>query len=63
MKVGDKVRHDFLGNGEITDDLDMCIRGAFMVLFDNVPSFRYNMCDNPTLVFRSELTLQEKINE
>ena len=59
VKIGDKVKEDYLGNGEIVDDLNKNIRGAFMVKFDKDPPIRYNMGNNPTLIFGSELILQE----
>ena len=59
VEVGDKVIDEYLGDGEIVRDLDSSIRGAFLVKFDETPPFRYNMSQNPTLAFGSNLTLQK----
>jgi len=55
MKTGDRVRHDFLGDGEITDT-NSCLDCFMMVKFDKTPPKEYNMCENPTIVFKTELT-------
>ncbi len=58
MKLGDKVVDDYLGDGEIVNDLTHIIKGAYMVKFDKTPSMRYNMGQNPTLVFADKLELR-----
>ena len=55
MKIGDRVTHEYLGDGEIVNDLNG--RGVFMVKCDKTPNIRYNMGENPTLVFKSNLTI------
>lgn len=59
MKIGDKVTDEYLGNGEIVDDLNRSIKGAFMVKFDITPDIRYNMGENPTLAFKENLMLKK----
>ncbi len=61
MKIGDKVIDDYLGDGEIVNDLTHIIKGAFMVKFDKTPPIRYNMGQNPTMVFNNSLKLQDQI--
>ena len=58
MKIGDKVTHEYLGDGEIVDDLKLLSTTAYMVKFDKIPPIRYNMGENPTLAFESNLTLK-----
>jgi len=58
-KVGDRVVHENLGNGEVTkaikSALDSRFIVAYLVHFDETPDVRYNMGYNPAMVFPSSL--------
>ena len=62
FKKGDRVIDDHLGPGciecEIRSSLDSGLVIAYMVLFDKTPDFRYNMAENPTMVFASALNAE-----
>ena len=53
FSIGDRVRSEYLGDGTITDmtEVDFLI----IVLFDNTPSIKYNMGENPTAELVSAL--------
>ena len=53
-RVTDETEHKFafLGEGTI---VAMVTKTACLVLFDKTPHFRYNMGENPTLMFLNDL--------
>lgn len=53
-KPGDRVNHPYLGLGEYVKDVGYC--GLSNVLFDETPNVRYNIGENPTVVFTNDLT-------
>ncbi len=57
FKSGDRVIDYFLGAGSVVkpvrSSLDGGITIAYIVLFDETPDVRYNMEQNPTMVFAS----------
>ena len=59
FKKGQQVVHDYLGKGEIVklikSSLDSKLTVAYMVRFDKTPPMRYNMRENPTMVFPESL--------
>ena len=52
LKKGDRVRHEYLGDGTF---LQMIQFMAF-VKFDKTPHKRFNMGENPLVVFIDKLT-------
>lgn len=58
-KLNDRVIDDCLGAGEVKELIGSSLqRGmvvGYMVLFDKTPDVRYNMGQNPTMVFPSAL--------
>lgn len=57
MKPGDRVIDKFWGAGVIIR-LDCGIKGLHLVKFDIDPPVRYNMGENPCVVFEDDLTLE-----
>ena len=58
FSVGERVTHKYLGNGEVTKIIKSSLdnsNAAYIVLFDSRPDVRYNMGENPTMVFPSGL--------
>jgi hypothetical protein len=59
FKEGDRVMHNYLGAGTVEQVVEssyvMNYMFAYIVRFDETPSVRYNMAQNPTLVFASNL--------
>jgi len=54
FKVGDRVNQDFLGDGVITKLTEM--DWLVIVKYDITPPIQYNMGENPTAEFESNLT-------
>jgi hypothetical protein len=56
---GDRVNHNFLGNGEVTEVINSNFGlkepMLYMVKFDTRPAIEYNMGENPTLAFPEDL--------
>ena len=57
---GTRVRHEFLGLGTVSKYPIQEHRGLISVRWDNEPPIRYNMAENPCVVFLSELIEAEK---
>ena len=63
---GQRVVAEYLGAGTVIERIKiargnpLCI--AYMVRFDKTPDVRYNMGENPTMVFPSSLRALDKIN-
>jgi len=59
FKKDDRVVDDYLGAGSVVrpikSGLDSKLTIAYIVLFDKTPDFRYNMGENPTMVFTGSL--------
>lgn len=53
LKVGDRVRNSFLGDGIVTDKTEM--DWLVIVRFDKTPPGQYNMGENPTAELVSKL--------
>ena len=51
IKFGDKVKHKYLGTGTFIKKISL----MSLVKWDKTPDIRYNMGQNPTPVFTSEL--------
>jgi hypothetical protein len=67
-KLNDRVVDACLGAGEVKELIESSLqRGmvvGYMVLFDKTPDVRYNMGQNPTMVFPSALKVEtDKVNE
>jgi hypothetical protein len=67
-KLNDRVVDAYLGAGEVKELIESSLqRGmvvGYMVLFDKTPDVRYNMGQNPTMVFPSALKVEtDKVNE
>jgi hypothetical protein len=54
FKIGQRVKHNYLGKGKIVKTFKG-LPFVFLVLFDKTPDVRYNMCQNPTPVFKTDL--------
>jgi hypothetical protein len=58
MKIGDRVKERDLGEGVVVEtSSDMDSLNLVMVLFDKTPPLRYNMGENPTAVWKSDLAV------
>lgn len=55
LKIGDRVKEVFLGEGEVTDYVKPKYLGLVFVKFDKTPPVRYNMGVNPAAVFTKDL--------
>ena len=55
MKKGDRVIHNYLGNGTVIKVGGLHLVGMCLVKWDNNPSVRYNMGENPCAVWIGEL--------
>ena len=55
MKVGDRVKHDYLGKGTVVEYPIRALRILALVKWDKTPSIRYNMGENPCVISVSEL--------
>lgn len=56
MKQGDRVNHEYLGQGTFIKE----IASLSLVKWDKTPPERYNMGENPCVVFTKELQTLEK---
>ena len=65
INVGDRVKDDFLGEGEVVKIIknDYGDDGAYMILFDKTPPVRYNMGENPALMFDTEKIVAKEAND
>ena len=64
FSIGQRVFAEYLGAGTVVERIKinpLCI--AYMVRFDKTPDVRYNMGENPTMVFPSSLRALDKINK
>ena len=62
MKQGDRVIHEYLGKGTVIKANSIHLVGMALVKWDNQPPVRYNMGENPTAMFTSDLKpLVEKL--
>jgi len=67
FSLGQRVVDEYLGAGTVIERIKiargnpLCI--AYMVRFDKTPDVRYNMGENPTMVFPSSLRALDKINK
>ena len=59
FKKNERVVDDYLGAGEVEEVIESSLQKglivAYMVRFDKTPDVRYNMAQNPTMVFPSGL--------
>jgi len=59
FKKSDRVVDDYLGAGTVEKVIESSLQKglvvAYIVLFDKTPDVRYNMAQNPTMVFPSSL--------
>ena len=64
FSIGQRVVAEYLGTGTVIEQIKIA-RGniAYMVRFDKTPDVRYNMGENPTMVFPSSLRALDKINK
>jgi hypothetical protein len=51
MKIGDRIIDEYLGRGEIVKIFGNSYSRLYLVMFDETPPYKYNMGDNPTIVF------------
>lgn len=67
FSIGQRVVAEYLGAGTVIERIKiargnpLCI--AYMVRFDKTPDARYNMGENPTMVFPSSLRALDKGNK
>jgi len=67
FSLGQRVIAEYLGAGTVVEVMKLargnplCI--AYMVRFDETPDVRYNMGENPTMVFPGSLRAFDKINK
>ena len=56
ISIGDRVKEDYLGEGEVIKILKDLYGNAwgYLVMFDKTPDVRYNMGENPTLALDVE---------
>lgn len=57
-QVGDKVIHEYLGSGTVTEVLESALSiryNSYIVLFDKEPPIDYNLEKNPTVVCNDSL--------
>ena len=60
LKVGNKITHDFLGQGEVVKIIQGTSKKvfAYMVMYEKNPPLDYNGGCNPCLCWASDLTIQ-----
>jgi hypothetical protein len=62
FKKDDRVLDDYLGAGSVVrpikSGLDSRMIIAYIVLFDKTPDVRYNMGENPCMVFTGSLKVE-----
>ena len=61
FEIGERVVDEYLGPGVVTavhHDLSDSL-WAYTVYFDKRPEMRYNMAENPTIVFHNSLEAEE----
>lgn len=62
-KPGDRINHEYLGNGTLIENLGVTISGkkptGWLIRFDNTPPEEYNCGENPCLVFESSISMRK----